>query len=84
MERLSENYMDNVRRFDRELGVGRSVDMVSRDYIIGGRRARIWVVDGYGMDETLERMGSFWLTRPENALEGLTEIYVVTSFDIVE
>ena len=65
MEKLSENYMENVRLFDEVLGVGRSVDMVSRDYIIGGHRARIWVVDGYGKDETLERMGAFWLSRPE-------------------
>ena len=74
MGTLSDNYTDNVRLFDKALGVGRSVDMVSRDYIIGGRRARIWVVDGYGLDETLERMGAFWLSRPENALEGLTDM----------
>ena len=74
MGTLSDNYMDNVRLFDEALGVGRSVDMVSRDYIIGGRRARLWVVDGYGKDETLERMGAFWLSQPLNALEGLTEM----------
>lgn len=74
MEKLSENYMENVRLFDEVLGVGRSVDMVSRDYIIGGRRARIWVVDGYGKDETLERMGAFWLSQPENALANLTDM----------
>ena len=74
MGTLSDNYMENVRLFDQALGVGRSVDMVSRDYRIGGRRARIWVVDGYGLDETLERMGAFWLSRPENALEGLTDM----------
>ena len=74
MGTLSDNYMENVRLFDEALGVGRSVDMVSRDYRIGGRRARIWVVDGYGLDETLERMGAFWLSRPENALEGLRDM----------
>ena len=61
METLSEHYMDNVAWFNDTLGVGRSSDMVSRDYVIGGRRARIWVVDGYGKDGTLERMGAFWL-----------------------
>ena len=74
MGTLSDNYTENVRLFDEALGVGRSVDMVSRDYLIAGRRARIWVVDGYGLDETLERMGAFWLSRPENALEGLTDM----------
>ena len=59
MGTLSDNYTENVRLFDEALGVGRSVDMVSRDYLIAGRRARIWVVDGYGLDETLERMGAF-------------------------
>ena len=74
MEKLSDNYMENVRLLDQALGVGRSVDMVSRDYVIGGRRARIWVVDGYGKDETLERMGAFWLSQPPDALEGLQEM----------
>ncbi len=74
MATLSDHYMENVRLFDEALGVGRSVDMVSRDYIIGGRRARLWVVDGYGKDETLERMGAFWLSQPANALEGLRDM----------
>ena len=36
MEELSSNYGENVRRFNEILGVGRSCDLVSRDYIIGG------------------------------------------------
>lgn len=66
MEQLSIHYGDNVRRMDELLGVGRSCDLVSRDLVIGGRRARLWVIDGYGRDAILERMGSFWLSlRPE-------------------
>ena len=61
MEQLSNNYGDNVAWFNETLGVGRSMDIVSRDYCLGGRRARIWVVDGFGQDGTLERMGAFWL-----------------------
>ncbi len=74
MERLSNHYQENVRRLDALLGVGRSCDMVSRDYRIGGHRARIWVVDGYGRDDVLERMGAFWLSLPESALAGLTKM----------
>ena len=74
MGTISDNYMESIRGFDQALGVGRSVDMVSRDYIIAGRRARIWVVDGYGKDETLERMGAFWLSLPGDALDGLSEM----------
>ena len=74
MEQLSDNYMDNVRRFDEVLGVGRSCDLVSRDYVIGGRRARLWVIDGYGKDATLERMGAFWLSLTSADVEPLTEM----------
>ena len=74
MEELSSNYGENVRRFNEILGVGRSCDLVSRDYIIGGKRARIWVIDGYGKDEILERMGSFWLSLTESDVKSLTEM----------
>ena len=74
MEKLSEQYEKNTVWFDRELGVGRSCDMVSRDYIIGGRRARIWVVDGYGKDGTLERMGAFWLHIHSAEVNDLTDM----------
>ena len=42
MEKISNDYRENVRMLDGLLGVGRSCDMVSRDYLIGGRRARLW------------------------------------------
>ena len=74
MEQIAENYQDNVARFDRVLGVGRSCDVVNRNYMIGGKRARIWVIDGYGKDETLERMGAFWLSLTEKQLQSLTQM----------
>ena len=74
MEKISNDYRENVRVLDGLLGVGRSCDMVSRDYLIGGRRARLWGVDGFGSDSILERMGAFWLTlKPENVMS-LTEM----------
>ena len=71
MEQLSEDFRRNVDYFNETLGVGRSCDVVSRDYVIGGRRARIWVIDGYGKDATLERMGAFWLNIPASEMEPL-------------
>ena len=66
MEQLATHYGENIRRIDELLGVGRSCDLVARDLVIGGRRARLWVIDGYGRDAILERMGAFWLSlRPE-------------------
>ena len=42
-------------QLDDLLGVGRSFDMVSRELYVGGRRARLWVVNGYAKDLLLER-----------------------------
>ena len=74
MEQISANYQDNVQRFNETLGVGRSCDVVSRDFRIGGRRARIWVIDGYGRDAILERMGAFWLSLSPGEVEHLTQM----------
>ncbi len=74
MERLSTNFQENVQWFDTTLGVGRSCDLVTRDFSIGGRRARIWVIDGYGRDAILERMGAFWLSLAAEEVAGLTEM----------
>ena len=76
MEQLAKEYQENVQWFDRTLGVGRSCDIVSRDYVVGGRRARLWVVDGYGKDETLERMGAFWLTLKPEQVKTMAEMQV--------
>ena len=76
METLSMHYQDNVRRMNELLGVGRNCDMVSRDYLIGGRHARIWVVDGFGQDAVLERMGAVWLSLSPQDVGAVTETLV--------
>ena len=42
MEKLTSNYAANAAELDLLLGVGRSCDMVSRDYVIGGGRGCGW------------------------------------------
>ena len=72
MEPLTENYQENVRRLDATLGVGRSCDLISRDLVIGSRRARLWLVDGFGLDVVIERMTALWLGLTDHDLAGLT------------
>ena len=74
MGELSNLDRENADWFNKTLGVGRSMDIVSRDYVIGGRRARLWVVDGYGKDETLERMGAFWLALKPEQVKTMAEM----------
>ena len=57
---------------DEQLGVGRSFDMVGRNLVIGGRRAKLWVVNGYAQDAMLERILSAWM--PLTSLEGVADL----------
>lgn len=74
MEQLSKHYEDNVQQLDQLVGVGRCCDVVNRNLVIGGRRARLWFIDGYGRDAILERMGAFWLGLRPPDVEGLTKM----------
>lgn len=57
---------------DESLGVGRSFDMVGRSLVIGGRRAKLWVVNGYAQDAMLERIIAAWM--PIQSLEGVADL----------
>ena len=67
-----KDFDQRVRALDEALGVGRSFDMIGRSLTIGGRRARLWVVNGYAEDGMLERMISVWLPIP--SLKGVPEL----------
>ena len=51
-----EDFGIRTARLDTLLGVGRNFDMVARDVVTGGRRGRLWVVNGYAEDALLERV----------------------------
>ena len=74
MAKLRNNFRMDAANMDSILGVERNCDMISRDYVIGGRRGRIWVVDGYGADVTLERIGAFWLTLSPDDMKNLADM----------
>ena len=61
MERLSNVLAENRRELDRRIGVGRNFDVIARDLTVGGRAARLYVLDGYGDDGVIERILSFLL-----------------------
>ena len=71
MELFSANYEENTRALDDLLGVGRCFDMTGRDLSIGGRQARLWVVNGYAQDDLLERVIAGWQALPD--LNGVTD-----------
>ena len=58
---VQDAFLRRTEELDARLGVGRSFDMVGRSLTVGGRRARLWVVNGYADDAVLERAISGWL-----------------------
>ena len=80
MELLSRDFARNTARFDALLGVGHCFDMIARDLVAGGRRCRLYTVDGYGDDAVIERIISFLLALPSTAdaadMQGFLDRYV--------
>ena len=52
---MNQPFDTKCAQLDDLLGVGRSFDMVSRELYVGGRRAKMRVVNGYAKDMLLER-----------------------------
>ncbi|MGM9663037.1 MAG: spore germination protein [Oscillospiraceae bacterium] len=82
METLSGSFARDCGDLDRRLGVGKNYDVIARDVSFGGgRRGRIWCIDGYADDQTVERIISFWLSLPQQPpLEPRTAEEFVTRF----
>ena len=54
--RLTMDHDRDAQRLDALLGVGRSFDVVARDFYAGRRRCRLYHIDGYGDSAVIERM----------------------------
>ena len=67
MECLTGHFAQDTGTLDLLLGVGRCFDLITRDLVAGGRRCRLYVVDGYGDDAVIERIVSVLLTRQSTA-----------------
>ena len=59
-----EDFQSRTASLDQELGVGKCFDMTARDLLIAGRRARLWVVNGYAQETILERIIAAWQSLP--------------------
>ena len=74
MDQLTDKLQDNQAALDALLGVGRSYDVIARDLWIGSRRARLYVIDGYGDDGVIERICSFLLGRGAQLAENAADM----------
>ena len=71
-----ETFTDRTRRLDSMTGVGRCFDMIGRELVIGGRRAKLWVVNGYAENALLERLIAGWLAIPPQELPASGESFL--------
>jgi stage V sporulation protein AF len=74
MEQITKSLEKNCRILDDKIGVGRNFDVISRDLMIGGRSARLYVLDGYGDDGVIERIVSFLLQVQPEDMENTTDM----------
>ncbi|MBQ7713723.1 MAG: spore germination protein [Oscillospiraceae bacterium] len=63
----------SAERLDALLGVGRCYDVIARDLRAGGRRCRVYTIDGYGDDAVIERVLAHLLSLPSAEAETMRE-----------
>ena len=56
----TKDFREKAAALDGLLGVGQCFDMTARDLTIGGRAARLWVVNGYAQEDILNSLKSFF------------------------
>ena len=60
----TKDFREKTAALDGLLGGGQCFDMTARDLTIGGRAARLWVVNGYAQEDILERVIAGWQSLP--------------------
>ena len=72
MERLSENYTENVRALSDLLAVGESFDLVARRLSAGENELTLFFADGLIKDGLIQRVLQFFLEPPGKGPRGMT------------
>ena len=73
MEQLTKSLQENRAIMDEKIGAGKNFDVITRDLEIGGKEARLYVLDGYGDDKAIERILSFLLQVESAEMEQVRE-----------
>lgn len=56
MKSLTASFKDNIRMLDGRLRLKENFDIVGKDLVIGERKARMYLVDGFIKDEVMEKV----------------------------
>ena len=63
MERLTEDYRENVRDLSLRLAAGESFDLIERRLPVGGDELTLFFMDGFVKDGALQRLMQFFRGR---------------------
>ena len=73
-QQLTAQFETDVKLLDDTLGGGRNYEISGRELRIGGRRAHLYFLDGYGKDDVIERILAFLLSLTEQQLRSVKDM----------
>ena len=84
--KLSADITANTRMIDKVLQPQKSFDIIRRDFLVGGRMATLYFIDGFIKDEMFEKVMEFLFKITPDQLEGITtmEKYMLSLMPYVE
>ena len=66
------NFKQTIAKLDSSLPVGRSFDMIRRPIITGGKKAVMYMIDGFVKDEMFEKIMEFLMTADAEKMSQIT------------
>lgn len=77
---LNDNFKDNVRFIEDELGVGKSYDILKRSLNLKGRNITLFFIDGFVKDESLQSLlTNFTVHKEEEVSKANTAMDIISS-----
>lgn len=65
---MYQDFEQNKRYMEDTLKISESFDLISRDIIVGGRKAAFYFIDGFCKDEVMQKLLQFLMELQEDAL----------------
>lgn len=65
---MYQDFEQNKRYMEDTLKINESFDLISRDIIVGGRKAAFYFIDGFCKDEVMQKLLQFLMELQEDAL----------------
>lgn len=73
-QEMNGSFQSDTQAMDQLLRVEKSFDVITRNIFTGGRRARMYMIDGFVKDDVMEKVMEFLMSLPEEQVRSAQDV----------